>query len=76
MYKNNVRKGFSALKKRDLEKRLRKIGWWFLRHGANHDTWTNGRDIEQIPRHSEINENLARKILKNALLKRWGENSL
>jgi mRNA interferase HicA len=52
------------VKRRDLEKELKDAGWWFLKHGGNHDTWTNGHEIEQIPRHSEIGENLARKIIK------------
>jgi mRNA interferase HicA len=54
------------MKKRDLENKLKDLGWWFLRHGGNHDTWTNGRDIEQIPRHREVNEHLAKKIIKTA----------
>lgn len=54
------------MKKRDLEARLKQLGWSFLRHGGNHDTWTNGEDIEQVPRHAEINELLAKKILRNA----------
>jgi mRNA interferase HicA len=56
----------SQMKKRDLESKIKKFGWRFLRHGGNHDTWTNGRDIEQIPRHREINEVLARKIIRTA----------
>ena len=31
------------MKKKDLEKRLRKAGWWLDRHDGNHDIWTNGR---------------------------------
>lgn len=52
------------MKKRDFEKVLKSFGWYFLKHGGNHDTWTNGKDYTQIPRHSEINENLAKSILK------------
>ncbi|WP_125769489.1 toxin-antitoxin system, toxin component, HicA family protein [Companilactobacillus furfuricola] len=41
--------------------KLIKINGWFLeRHGRNHDIWTNGVDKEQIPRHKEINELLAK----------------
>lgn len=54
------------MKRRNLETALRAFGWYFLRHGGNHDTWTNGREIEQIPRHREIHELLARKILRTA----------
>lgn len=39
--------------KRDLEAHLKKLGWRFLRHGGNHDTWANGEDIEQVPRNAE-----------------------
>jgi len=28
------------VKKRDLEKKLRKLGWERVRHGANHDIWS------------------------------------
>lgn len=55
-----------SMKKRDLEKKLKKLGWRLHRHGSNHDVWTNGQVSEPIPRHSEINELLARKILKKA----------
>ena len=54
------------MKKRDLEKSLANLGWWFKRHGGKHDLWTNGEDEEAIPRHNEINELLAKKILKTA----------
>lgn len=54
------------MKRRDLEKRLTEYGWWLARHGGNHDIWTNGNEAEPIPRHSECNEYLAKKILKKA----------
>jgi mRNA interferase HicA len=54
------------VKKRDLENALRRIGWTFLRHGKNHDIWTDGEREEAIPRHNEINEKLARTILRRA----------
>ncbi len=54
------------MKKRDLEKSLRQLGWTFLRHGKRHDVWTDGEREEAIPRHSEINERLARAILRRA----------
>lgn len=52
------------VKRRELERKRSQAGWFLLRHGGNHDVWTNGREEEAVPRHSEINENLARKILK------------
>jgi predicted RNA binding protein YcfA (HicA-like mRNA interferase family) len=54
------------MKKRELEKRLRQLGWRFLRHGGKHDVWTDGEREEPIPRHVEINEHLAKSILKRA----------
>ena len=54
------------MKKLELEKSLCQLGWKFLRHGAKHDIWTSGEQEEAIPRHSEINEKLARLILRRA----------
>ena len=54
------------MKKKDLEKHLTKLGWKFDRHGGSHDIWTNGEVFESVPRHNEINENLAKKIVKRA----------
>jgi hypothetical protein len=54
------------MKRRDLEEQLRKHGRKFLCHGRNHDVWTNGIEQEAIPRHNEINEFTAKKILKKA----------
>ena len=49
---------------------LKNNGWWYIRSGANHDIYTDGTAIEPIPRHSEINENLARDIIRKHKLKR------
>ena len=54
------------MKRRELERRLRDAGWWPLRHGGGHDVWTDGERLEYVPRHAEINELLARKILRKA----------
>lgn len=56
----------APVKRRELESRLRALGWTFLRHGGGHDVWTDGTRLEYVPRHAEINENLARKILRKA----------
>ena len=53
------------MKRKELEKALIKRGWWFLRHGGKHDIWTDGNRQEPIPRHTEINDKLARSILRN-----------
>lgn len=44
------------MKRKDLERQLSKLGWFFLRHGGKHDVWTNGDAMEQIPGHNEIDE--------------------
>jgi len=45
---------------------MREAGWWLKRHGSKHDLWTNGDMNEGVPRHTEVDERLARKILKVA----------
>ncbi len=60
----------APVKRRELESRLRELGWTFLRHGGSHDVWTDGERLEYLPRHAEINEHLARKILKKAETKK------
>nr|WP_294577355.1 type II toxin-antitoxin system HicA family toxin [uncultured Anaerostipes sp.] len=52
------------MKRRDLVKLLEKNGWYLKRNGGNHDLYTDGKNIEPIPRHLEINERLARSIIK------------
>ncbi|NGX49494.1 MAG: hypothetical protein K940chlam5_01092 [Candidatus Anoxychlamydiales bacterium] len=54
------------MKKKQLEKTLKKYNWELARHGSNHDIWTNGEICEPVPRHREINELLAKKILNKA----------
>ena len=51
------------MKKRELERKLIRLGWWLKRQGGNHEVWTNGQDTEPVPRHREIREGLANKIL-------------
>ena len=54
------------MKRYELEKNLRTMGWRFLRCGRRHDVWTNGVREIAVPRHREINEYTAKAILKNA----------
>jgi mRNA interferase HicA len=54
------------MKRRELERQLRGLGWRFLRHGGKHDVWSNGGREEPVPRHAEINEKLAAAILSRA----------
>lgn len=57
------------MKTRDLVKLLKKNGWWLLRHGGNHDIYTNGNETEEIVRHREMNERLAKAIIRKHGLK-------
>lgn len=54
------------MKRSDLIRKLEDNGWYLLRNGANHDIYTNGLQMQPIPRHREVNEILAQKILKRA----------
>ena len=53
-----------GIKKRNIEKRLKKCGWWFERHGGNHDIWTNGEFRIPVPRHRKVNKRAAKGIIK------------
>ena len=52
------------MKRKELIKKVVANGWYLERHGSRHDIYTNGIDEEPIPRHTEIDENLAKKILR------------
>ena len=52
------------MKQRELVKKLCEAGFEFERHGGNHDIYRRGKDEEKVPRHREINEKLAKAILK------------
>ena len=55
-----------TMKLKDLIQELSKLGVTFISHGANDDLYgKNGKKIP-IPRHAEINELLAKSILKKA----------
>ena len=55
------------MKRLDLERKLRMAGCYLKREGASHSLWINPKNgaIEAIPRHKEIKEPLAKKILKS-----------
>lgn len=64
-YNSNVRR--EHMKRRELLKLFETAGWYLKRNGGNHDVYTDGKNSEAIPRHSEINERLAK-----GLIKKWG----
>ncbi|RLD62453.1 MAG: addiction module toxin, HicA family [Bacteroidetes bacterium] len=54
------------MKRRDLIKKIEAFGCVFIRHGGKHDWYRNpnSKKSQPVPRHKEINENLAKHILK------------
>ena len=54
------------MKRLELERKLRIAGCYLKREGASHSLWINPKTgvVEAVPRHREIKEPLARKILK------------
>lgn len=55
-----------SVKRKDLIRKLLDLGWISKRQGGCHEIWTNGEMEESVPRHREIGESLAKKILKKA----------
>ena len=51
----------------ELLKRLRSIGCYLKREGRSHSLWCNPKTghIEAIPRHREISERLAEKVIRS-----------
>lgn len=52
------------MKQRDLIKRLENAGFVFERHGNNYDVYVRGIEKEEVPRHKEIDERLAKAIIR------------
>ena len=54
------------MKRKDLIKEIESNGCVLVRHGAKHDWYLNPdtKKSQPVPRHNEINENLARHIIK------------
>lgn len=57
------------MKRNDFIKLLKKNGWTLKRNGSNYDIYHNGKDRESVPRHTEIDEDLAKAIIKRRGLK-------
>lgn len=55
------------MKRRDLIAEIERIGCVLLRNGSKHDIYHNPKSgrSEPVPRHREVNEQLAKKILKS-----------
>ena len=52
------------MKRKDLIDLLEKAGWTLKRTTGGHDIYAKGTQLEPIPRHREINEQLAKAIMK------------
>ena len=54
------------MKRKELVRQLRELGCIFIRHGRRHDWYQNPRTkvAQPVPRHNEINDNLAKHIIK------------
>jgi predicted RNA binding protein YcfA (HicA-like mRNA interferase family) len=54
------------MKRRELVRKLEEIGCVLVRHGGNHDWYTNPvtKKSQPVPRHNEINEYLAKSIIR------------
>jgi predicted RNA binding protein YcfA (HicA-like mRNA interferase family) len=54
------------MKRRDLLKKLTDLGCTLTRNGSKHDWYTNPKTqtSQAIPRHNEIDEHLAKTIIK------------
>lgn len=54
------------MKRRDLVRRLHAAGYFLVRSRGPHDVFGRGALRIAVPRHTEIKEHLARKILRDA----------
>ncbi len=54
------------MKRKNLIKRLTNSGCVLVRHGGRHDLYTNPKTGKKqpVPRHNEIDEHLAKHIIK------------
>jgi predicted RNA binding protein YcfA (HicA-like mRNA interferase family) len=54
------------MKRKELLKRILSLGCVLVRHGGRHDLYKNPKTGKKqpVPRHGEIDENLAKHIIK------------
>ena len=54
------------MRRRDLIRKLEEMGCVLVRHGRNHDWYTNptAKKSQPVPRHNEIHEGLAKSIIR------------
>jgi predicted RNA binding protein YcfA (HicA-like mRNA interferase family) len=54
------------MKRRDLIRKIEELGAVFIRHGGKHDWFQNPKTkvAQPVPRHTEVNEMLAKSVIK------------
>ena len=57
------------MKRRDLIKMLEAAGFTLQKSKGGHDKYVRGNETEMVPRHREVNEMLAKAIIKRRGLK-------
>ena len=57
------------MKRKDLIKKFMDNGWWLRREGGNHTIYTDGTHNEPVSRQTEIDDELAKAIIKRRGLK-------
>jgi mRNA interferase HicA len=57
------------MKRKELVRILEQNGWILKREGGNHSVYTKGKMKEYVPRHREIDEQMAKSIIKRHGLK-------
>jgi len=62
------------MKRESLLRHLRQHGCYLKREGASHSLWTNPATgaVEAVPRHTEISNQLARKICRKLTVPELG----
>lgn len=57
------------MKRTDLIRKLEEAGCQLIRHGGRHDWYQNPKTgaAQPVPRHRELNEFLARQVLKRLI---------
>jgi predicted RNA binding protein YcfA (HicA-like mRNA interferase family) len=55
-----------SVKRRDVERKLKDLGYYFERHGSRHIIWSNGVAEVQLSRSRYMRDSSAREILKKA----------
>ncbi len=57
------------MRRKALIRMLRRNGWTKAREGGNHTIYAKGTEMEAVARHAEIDEGLARAIIRRRGLK-------